>query len=405
MRIAWFAHSWLSDWNHGNAHFLRGLARALMHHGHAVRLYEPFPTAQGGWSLANLIQESRGAAAIAQFRAVYPELHVTFIAPAARPSQPSPHLAARILSPAEWEAQLADCDLVLVHEWVLPELMERLAALRRRHAFYLVFHDTHHRALSDPAALERLPLRQCDAVLVFGASLQRYYRQRLGPGRVYTMHEAADVSWFYPRPRQFRHDLVWIGNWGDEERTGALQRYLVEPARALQRESRRLGSDRTAAARVLVHGVRYPAAALARLSDAGVEYGGYLPNLAAPAAFAAAPLTLHVPRAPYNACGELDGIPTIRVFEALACGATLVCAPWIDSEGLFEAGSDYAMAADTAGMTALLRSLLANPRAARRLAEHGRDTVLARHTCAHRARELESICRDIGLTCSSSVPA
>ena len=41
MRIAYFTHSLASCWNHGNAHFLRGVLRDLMARGHAVTAYEP----------------------------------------------------------------------------------------------------------------------------------------------------------------------------------------------------------------------------------------------------------------------------------------------------------------------------------------------------------------------------
>jgi spore maturation protein CgeB len=41
----------------------------------------------------------------------------------------------------------------------------------------------------------------------------------------------------------------------------------------------------------------------------------------------------------------LPGIPTIRVFEALACGIPLVSAPWDDSEHLFRPGEDFLVAA------------------------------------------------------------
>ena len=40
LKIRYFAHSWVSDWNHGNAHFLRGLVRVLVRMGHEVRCYE-----------------------------------------------------------------------------------------------------------------------------------------------------------------------------------------------------------------------------------------------------------------------------------------------------------------------------------------------------------------------------
>src|SRR6266496_3176859 len=72
LRIRLFAHSWISDWNHGNAHFLRGLARALAMMGHEVRCYEE----SDGWSLTNLRQEAESTRAIEQFRSSYPELDV-----------------------------------------------------------------------------------------------------------------------------------------------------------------------------------------------------------------------------------------------------------------------------------------------------------------------------------------
>ena len=50
MKIVFFYHSLLSDWNHGNAHFLRGVATELVERGHEIEIYEP----EEGWSLANL---------------------------------------------------------------------------------------------------------------------------------------------------------------------------------------------------------------------------------------------------------------------------------------------------------------------------------------------------------------
>src|SRR5690349_3127703 len=51
-RFALFYHSVISDWNHGNAHFLRGLMRALQARGHATVCYEPVDS----WSLVNLLE-------------------------------------------------------------------------------------------------------------------------------------------------------------------------------------------------------------------------------------------------------------------------------------------------------------------------------------------------------------
>ena len=53
MRIAYFTHSLRSCWNHGNAHFLRGILRELRARGHHVRALEP----ESNWSLDNLRQD------------------------------------------------------------------------------------------------------------------------------------------------------------------------------------------------------------------------------------------------------------------------------------------------------------------------------------------------------------
>jgi len=243
-------------------------------------------------------------------------------------------------------------------------------------------HDTHHRAASHPEELARLPLDQLDGVLVLGESLRRLYQRRFELTRLYVLHEAADVEQFHPIAGQaLLWDLVWIGNWGDDERTRELEEYLLRPASRLQPRP------------MLAHGVRYPDQALQQLEAAGIQYGGYLPNLEAPFVYAASRLTLHIPRSPYRE--GLGGIPTIRVFEALACGCPLLSSPWRDEEGLFTAGRDFLVAADGREMTALMLELLDSPAWRRQLGEQGRKTILQRHTCAHRAEQLEEICHTL----------
>jgi spore maturation protein CgeB len=143
-----------------------------------------------------------------------------------------------------------------------------------------------------------------------------------------------------------------------------------------------------------VHGVRYPADALRELERAGVRYAGWLPNFEAPRAYARHRMTIHVPRRPY--ARALPGIPTIRIFEALACGIPLVSAPWEDSEHLFARGEDYLLAETGTSMKRQLALLVGDPAFARSLAEHGRRTVLSRHTCAHRVDELIAILAELG---------
>jgi spore maturation protein CgeB len=103
-------------------------------------------------------------------------------------------------------------------------------------------------------------------------------------------------------------------------------------------------------------------------------------------------VTAHVPRRPYATA--LPGIPTIRVFEALACGIPLVCSPWSDDEQLFPADS-YLMANDEDEMAHAISSVLSDHDLAWRLAENGLKTIRARHTCAQRVLALLSIVKSL----------
>ena len=125
--------------------------------------------------------------------------------------------------------QLTDgADLVIVHEWNEPNVVSELGSLRRLGApFTLLFHDTHHRAVSEPEAMKAYDLDGYDGVLAFGETLSEVYRGWGWQGRVWTWHEAADIRHFHPPAQeQDRQGLVWIGNWGDGERTEELESFL-----------------------------------------------------------------------------------------------------------------------------------------------------------------------------------
>jgi spore maturation protein CgeB len=103
---------------------------------------------------------------------------------------------------------------------------------------------------------------------------------------------------------------------------------------------------------------------------------------------------VHVPRRYY--AQTLSGIPTIRPFEALACGIPLLSAPWDDSEGLFRPGTDFLYARSGDEMAARLRDVLADGGLRDSLIRHGLETIRARHTCGHRVEELLDVCRSLG---------
>ncbi|HEY0411650.1 MAG TPA: glycosyltransferase [Allosphingosinicella sp.] len=356
MKIVYFTHSLASCWNHGNAHFLRGVLSELSLRGHDVQARE----LEGAWSLENLLAD-HGDAGLAAYRAAYPELDSKAFAPQ-----------------DELEPLVDGADLVIVHEWNPSWLVAAIGRLRARgHAFTLLFHDTHHRAVSDPEAIRAFDLSGYDGVLAFGETLARVYRRWGWEDRVFVWHEAADTRLFHPPEVEGeRSGLVWIGNWGDGERSGELESFLLRPAW-------RAGLP------LEIFGVRYPPDALALLQRYGARYSGWLPNARAPEVFARHLATVHVPRRYYSTL--LPGIPTIRVFEALACGIPLVSAPWDDAEGLFTPGEDFLTGREGGEMTRQLERLRDDADLRRALAEHGLATIRARHTCAHRVDELLAI--------------
>lgn len=356
MRIVYFTHSLASCWNHGNAHFVRGVLRELVARGHDVQAFEP----EGAWSLQNLLKD-HGEAGLEAYHAAYPELSSKTFAP---------H--------ADLEALVDGADLVIVHEWNEPRLVAGIGRIRALGGdFTLLFHDTHHRAVSDPDAIRAFDLSGYDGVLAFGETLAEVYRRWGWRDRVFVWHEAADIRHFHPPVQEGeRSGLVWIGNWGEGERTKELENFLFRPAEE-------------AGLPLEIFGVRYPPEALKLLARYGVKYNGWLPNARAPEVFASALATVHVPRRYYTTI--LPGIPTIRVFEALACGIPLVSAPWKDSEGLFRVGQDFLMVENGEEMTEALRRIRDDADLRASLVASGLETIRARHTCGHRADELLTI--------------
>ena len=368
MRCVLFYHAFTSCWNNGNAHFLRGYARELHALGHDVVVFEPID----GWSRLNAIRES-GSGTLQDIGQLFPGISIR-----------------RFDASLDFDEALDGADLVVVHEWNSPDVIETIGSKRARGGtFTLLFHDTHHRAVTAPDELAQFDLDAFDGVLAFGEVLREIYVNLGWADRAYTWHEAADVAMYHPLPHVERtDDLVWIGNWGDGERSAELNEFLVAPVAEL-------------GLRAGVYGVRYSDVALQTIEAAGIRYGGWLPAHWAPVAFAGARATVHVPRGPY--VRSLPGIPTIRVFEALACGIPLISAPWSDVEGLFPE-SAYLQAADGAGMKRALRAVLDDRDLAAAMVATGLRTIRERHTCRHRAQQLLDIVGGIRASDSASRP-
>ena len=353
--FAFFYQSVISDWNHGNAHFLRGLMRALRDRGHQVVCYEQVDN----WSLSNLLAVNPRA--IDDFVEKFPDLRVERY-------EFGPEFE-------RWARQrLAGTDVAMVHEWNTPEVVRLVGQLCRELGVRALFHDTHYRVVLNEDYRAGLGLDQYDAILAYSPSVAERYR-RLGFERVHVLHEAADITVFAPLPRPKTTDVVFVGNYGDGDRSDELEEYVFGPRLSLPSLT------------YAVYGVRYPEHVVSRQNNGlDITYGGWLPNVIVPSIYSAARVVLHVPRRQY--VDLLPGTPTIRVFEALAAEACLISLPWQDTDRLFDAGRDYTVAHSPAEMRELIDWLCHDDAARMAFGSHGRRTILNRHTCGHRADEL-----------------
>ena len=278
----------------------------------------------------------------------------------------------------------------------------RSARTARRAARYvLLFHDTHHRVGHRPGRDGRATTcAHYDGVLAFGDVIRDALpRARLGGARVDVARGRRHAASSARVPARAREgDLVWIGNWGDDERTAELHEFLIEPVRAL--------GLRGAGPRRALSG----ATRAQRSRAAGIEYGGWLPNYEVPRRRSRA--SRHGPRAAAalrrGAAGHPDHPPVRGAGLRHPAGLRALGR----REGLFTPGEDYLVAADGAEMTRQLaraarrsgarargspttgaRTILGAPhlRAPRRRAARDRAATLARHRRPRHRRSSESV--------------
>lgn len=367
MNILYFAHSCTSDWNNGNAHFLRGIAREFQESGHTFTIYEE----KDSWSLQGLVS-NYGSEYIQSFQKFFPHINV----------KQYNHEELNI------DQLLRNVEVVIIHEWNSIELISKICFYKLNHPnFLLFFHDTHHRSLTNPNQLPTDYFKHFDGALVFGDVIGRIYKEKFKIKNTLTWHEAADISTFFPRTKKFKGDVVWIGNWGDDERTEELNEYLFLPV-----YESGLACN--------CYGVRYPKHILEKLTNWNIKYSGWTPNYRVPEIFSNFRLTIHVPRQPYSKI--LQGIPTIRIFEALACGIPLISAPWIDTENLFTEGKDYLIAHNKKEMKEYIKLVTTDKNFTQSLVNNGLETILKKHTCKIRVKQFLSYYDKLKLTLSTN---
>ena len=259
------------------------------------------------------------------------------------------------------------------------------ARTARAHGGYrLLFHDTHHRAVTEPDEHGRATTcAHYDGVLAFGDVIRDLYlRARLGDARL-DLARGGRHARLPSAARTTRARATWSGS-----ATGATTSARAE----LRRVPARAGARARAAARVTACAIPSDALrALARRRASSTAAGCRTTRRRD--VFARYRVTVHVPRRPYvaGAAGHPDDPRRSRRWPAASRWSR---APWDDAEGLFTPGADFLVARDGARDDARICATLlhdADARA-RRSPRTGCATILARHTCAHRVDELLAIC-------------
>lgn len=204
-----------------------------------------------------------------------------------------------------------------------------------------------------------------------GPTLDRLER-RYGSPAARALYCSVDTDVYRPLDAPKRWDLSYLGTYSDD-RQPTLERLLIEVARALP--------DR----RFAVAGPQYPDHVE---WPANVERIEHVPPSGHPEFYAASRFTLNVTRADMIAAGWS---PSVRLFEAAACGTPVISDRWDGIDSLFAPDREIILADDGA---AVAEALTASDRTAEAIGAASRARVLATHTAAQRAAELEDFLRE-----------
>ena len=346
LRIAILGLSITSSWGNGHATTYRGLVRELTARGHDV---------------------------------VFLERDVPWYA--AHRDMPEPPFGRTALYAgfeelqARFEEEVRDADLVIVGSFV-PEGVAVGDWVQRTARGITAFYD-----IDTPVTLARLARGEHDYLaprqvagydlyLSFtgGPTLRRLERE-YGSPRARVLYCSVDPALYFPEQREKQWDLGYMGTYSDDRQPG-VDRLLLEPAR------------RHAQGRFVVAGPQYPQGIR---WPANVDYKPHLPPAEHRAFYNSQRYTLNITRADMIAAGWS---PSVRLFEAAACGTPIVSDRWNGIETLFAPGREIVLADRTEDVLQVLRQAGEDERL--RMAERARERILAGHTAAHRAQELEA---------------
>jgi spore maturation protein CgeB len=345
LKIVILGLSITSSWGNGHATTYRGLARELSGRGHDILFLE-----------RNLpwYAENRDAPVLPYCRvAIYDGLE----------ELTQEHL---------WEVR--EADLVLLGSYVPDgiEVAEWMFGIAKGiKAFYDI--DT-------PVTLERLRSKDCaylrpdliprfDLYLSFtGGPVLDYLEHVYGARAALPLYCSVDPELYYPEAKEPKWDFGYLGTYS-LDRQDSLDVLLMEPAR------------RWPEGRLVVAGPQYPP----QIDwPPNVERIDHIPPPEHRGFYNALRFTLNVTRASMVRAGYS---PSVRLFEAAACGTPIITDPWEGLESFLKPGEEILVARSTEDVLLAVRDMPGERRM--EIGRRAREKVLAAHTARHRAEELE----------------
>jgi spore maturation protein CgeB len=350
MRIVIIGLAITSSWGNGHATTYRALVRQLSARGHRVLFLER----DVPWYAQNRDMAKPDGTTVALYRSV-----------------------AQLT--AEFGTNVRDADLVLVGSYV-PDGVAIGDWVTATANGVTAFYD-----IDTPvtlAALQRGAAEYISAALVpkyhlylsftGGPTLERLERQ-FGARMARALYCSVDADQYAPDATEAVWDLGYLGTYS-ADRQPSVAALLLDPARAF------------ANGRFVVAGAQYPATIG---WPSNVERITHLPPAEHRAFYNSQRYTLNVTRAEMISAGWS---PSVRLFEAAACATPIISDYWDGLDEFFEPGRDILIARSTEEAVRYLRDIPDGEREA--IGRRGRQRVLARHTAAHRAAELESFVMD-----------
>jgi spore maturation protein CgeB len=221
----------------------------------------------------------------------------------------------------------------------------------------------------DTDYLTRALIPKYDLYLSFtgGPTLERL-QQEYGSPAARALYCSFDPALYYPEAMPLRWDLGYMGTYSDD-RQPTLERLLLEPARRLPRS------------KFVVAGPQYPTTIV---WPKNVQRKAHCAPKQHRKFYSAQRYTLNVTRADMIAAGHS---PSVRLFEAAACGTPIISDAWPGLDKLFKPRREILIARGPKDTLAYLNDMSESER--REIGLRARERVLADHTAAHRAAQLE----------------